>query len=74
MTSLAPACYLITAKQQWPLDVGLTPCRVKHLTHMIGLSSWTLVLEVAHLAGLEMVDWISLFYSSYFMRVFGRKD
>lgn len=41
---------------------------------MIGLSSWTLVLELTHLAGLELVDWNSLFYSIYFMKVFGQKD
>lgn len=49
MTSLVPACYLITVKQQWPLDGGLTPSRAKHLTHMIRLSSWTLEHKLARL-------------------------
>lgn len=33
MTSLVPASYLITVKQKWPLDGGLTASRAKHLTH-----------------------------------------
>lgn len=49
MTSLVPACYFITVKQQRPLDGGLPPSWATHLAHVIRLSSCTLGLKLARL-------------------------